>query len=188
MLWEEATTKAPKCARPDDAVAARRIITSWSARSANVNVVPPTNSGKRTLEPDGDDDMVCWLEVCDKLNESNAFVDDGDEAFTEDMTGATLVRDDVARARVEDGAWYDKFEAYEGVTDESCSSRTGGRRQISCRRKDFNNGEKQRVEARSRLIARVITQKGNDSSFAETPPNGTRTILDQQSCDENEDR
>ena len=81
-----------------------RIITSWSARSANDNDVQmaPTNSGKQTLKPDGDDDTVCWLEVCDKLNESTAYADDGDEDFTNDMTEATLVRDDVARARAED--------------------------------------------------------------------------------------
>ena len=50
----------------------------------------PTNSGKGPLEPE---------EVSDELQESNSCVVDGDE---DDMTGATLLRDDVAKARAED--------------------------------------------------------------------------------------
>ena len=80
----------------------------------------PTNSGKGPLEPDGDDEMVCCLEVCDELHDGTSYVANGDEDFTDEMTGATLLRDDVAKARAEDIAWHDKFEAYVEVTDITC--------------------------------------------------------------------
>ena len=85
------------------------------------------------------------------------------------MTGATLLRDDVAKARADEMAWYDKFEAFQKVMDESCLSRTG-RKPISGRWKDMNKGDCGRVEVRSRLIAREVKQKGTDSYVAGTPP------------------
>ena len=45
-----------------------------------------------------------------------------------------------------------------------------GRKPISCRWKDINKGDDERVEVRSRLVAREIKQKGSDSDFAGTPP------------------
>ena len=65
--------------------------------------------------------------------------------------------------------WYEKFNAFEEVTDENCVSRTG-RKPISCRWKDVQKGDSERVELRSRLAARDIKQKGTDSYFARTPP------------------
>ena len=59
--------------------------------------VPPTTSGKRPL-------VVCGLEVCDELNEGNAYVDVCDGVFKDEMTGATLLRDDVGKARAEEMA------------------------------------------------------------------------------------
>ena len=50
-----------------------------------------------------------------------------------------------------------------------CVSGTG-RKAISCRRRDINKGDKERVEVRSRLVALEISQKGTDSNFAGTPP------------------
>ena len=85
------------------------------------------------------------------------------------QTGATLRRDDVAKARVEEMKWYEKINAFEEVTDETCLSRTG-RKPISCRWKDINNGDNERVEVRSRHVAREIKQKGTHSYFAGTPP------------------
>ena len=41
---------------------------------------------------------------------------------------------------------------------------------ISCRWRDINKGDSERVEVRSRLVAREIKQKGADSNFAGTPP------------------
>ena len=59
---------------------------------------------------------------------------------TDEVTGATLVRDDVAKAGAEEMAWYEKFKAYEEVTDEACVSRTG-RTPISCRSRDISKGD-----------------------------------------------
>ena len=39
---------------------------------------------------------------------------------TDEVTGVTLLRDDVAKARAEEMAWYEKFKAYEEVTDGTC--------------------------------------------------------------------
>ena len=79
MLLEKAATKVPKCARQDDAVGPQE---------------PDITGGLRAAQSDGKDDMVGGLEVCDELYESNANVDDGDEGFTDAMTGATLLRHD----------------------------------------------------------------------------------------------
>ena len=81
----------------------------------------------------------------------------------------TLLRDDVAKACTEEMAWYEKFEACEEVTDETCLSRTG-RKPISCRWRDINRGDGERVEVRSRLVAPEIKQKGTDSHFAGKRP------------------
>ena len=74
----------------------------------------------------------------------------------------------MAKARAEEMAWYEKFNAYEEVTDETCLSRSV-RKPISCRWRDINKGDHERVEVRSRLVAREIKQKGTDSYFAGTP-------------------
>ena len=55
------------------------------------------------------------------------------------------------------------------MPDETCVLRTG-RKPISCRWRDINKGDSERVEVRSRLVAREIKQKGTDSYFAGTPP------------------
>ena len=89
--------------------------------------------------------MVGGLEVCGELTETNAYVDDDDEGFTDAITGAPHVRDDVAKARAEEMVGYDKFEAHEEVRDETCLSRTGGK-PISCRCKDVNKGDHERVD------------------------------------------
>ena len=109
--------------------------------------------------------------MCDELYESNANVDDGDEGFTDAMTGATLLRHDaIAIARAEEEmASYDKFDAREQRTGETCLSRTGSK-PISCRWNDVNNGDIERVEVRSRLIAREIKQQGTDSYSAGSQP------------------
>ena len=45
-----------------------------------------------------------------------------------------------------------------------------GRKPIICRWRDIDKGASERVEVRSRLAAREITQQGTDSHFAGTPP------------------
>ena len=114
------------------------------------------HAGKRPLEPDGDANMVCGLDVCDELDETHCadtYVNDCDGDYTDEGTGATLWRDDVAKERMEEMKWYEKFNAFEGVTDETCVSRTG-RKPISCGWEDINKGDSERVEVRSRLAAR----------------------------------
>ena len=88
---------------------------------------------------------------------------------TDEVTGVTLLRDDVAKARMEEMKWYEKFQAFEEVTDETCVLRTG-RQPISCRWRVISKGDNERVEVRSRLVAREIKQKGANSHFAGTPP------------------
>ena len=50
-----------------------------------------------------------------------------------------------------------------------CVLRTG-RKPVSCRWRDINKGDSERVEVRCRSIAREIKQKGTDIYFAGTPP------------------
>ena len=84
--------------------------------------------------------MVCGLDVCDGLNEYDACVNDCEGDYTDEVTGETLLRDDVAKARTEEMAWYDKFQVYKKVTDVACLSRTW-RKPVSCRWRDINIGE-----------------------------------------------
>ena len=74
------------------------------------------------MEPGGGDGMVCALE----LNEypSDVYVNDCEGDYTDEVTGVTLLRDDVAKARAEEMAWYEEFKAFGEVTDETCVSRT----------------------------------------------------------------
>ena len=134
---------------------------SSSRASGNDMEMRSTISGKRPLEPGDDDDMVCGL--------GDPYVNDFEGDYTDEMTGATLLRDDVGKARAEEMAWYHKFEACAEVTEKTCQS-TAGRKPISCRWKGIDKGGSDHVEVRSRLIARDIKQKGTDSHFAGTPP------------------
>ena len=133
------------------------------------------HAGKRPLDPGGDKDMVCGLDVCDEIDElddnscSGTYVNDREGDFTDEVTGVTLLRDDVAKARMEEMKWYEKYPAFDEVTGETCVLRTG-RKPISCRWRDINKGDSERVEVRSRLAAREIKQKVIDSYFAGTAP------------------
>ena len=71
--------------------------------------------------------MVCGLDVCDELNEypSDVYVNDCEGVYTDEVTGVTFLRDDVAKARAEEMAWYEKFKACEEATDETCVSSSG---------------------------------------------------------------
>ena len=75
VLPEEAATNAPRRARQDAPAAPQDSdATGGSSSSTTGNDVEmrPTAGCKRPLEPSGDEDMVCGLEVCDELNEGNA--------------------------------------------------------------------------------------------------------------------
>ena len=116
--------------------------------------------------------MVSGCDVCDELEETHfadTYVNVCDGDYIDETTGATLRRDDAAKARVEEMKWCEKFNPFEEVTDETCRSRTG-REPISCRWKDINKGDNVRVEVRSRSVAREIKQIGIGSYFPGTPP------------------
>ena len=168
----EGRTDATKRARQDEVEPPQESANTGGASSSSAGAdvdVQSMSAGKRPLEPGGDDDMVCGLDVSDELNEhfSDAYVDDCEGDYTDEVTGVTLSRDDVAKSRTEEMAWYEKFKAYEEVTDESCVSRAG-LKPIFCRWRDINTGDCERVEVRSRLVARETKQIGTDSYFAGT--------------------
>ena len=95
-------------------------------RHKNLQTPEPVRAGKRPLEPGGDDDVESGLDVCDELNAcpSDAHVNDCEGDYTDEVTGVTLLRDDVAKARAEETAWCEKLEGHVEVTDETCVSRT----------------------------------------------------------------
>ena len=96
--------------------------------------------------------------------------------YTDEVTRVTLLRDDVARARMEEMKWCEKFQAFEEVTDEKCVLRTG-RKPIFSRWRDINEGDNERVEVRSRLVPREIKQILRSNTTI-----GTCALLDNQSC------
>ena len=49
------------------------------------------HSGKRSLEPDGDDNMVCGLDVCDELHECTVNVNDCEGDHADEVTGVILL-------------------------------------------------------------------------------------------------
>ena len=57
------------------------------------------HADKRPLDPGGDKDMVCGLDVCDELDQldENSFVNDREGDYTDEVTGVTVLRDDVAK-------------------------------------------------------------------------------------------
>ena len=119
------------------------------------------SAGNRPLEPGvGDDDMVCGLDVCEELDEYPSAVH-VKECDTDEVTGATLLGEDVAKARAEEITSCEKFKAHAQGTDETNVSRTG---------REINKGDSERVEVRRRSVARENKQKGNESYFAGTPP------------------
>ena len=63
-----------------------------------------------------------------KLDEhsfSDTCVNDREGDYTDEVTGVTLLRDDVAKARMEEKRWYEKIQAFDEVPDETCVLRTG---------------------------------------------------------------
>ena len=160
-----------KRARHDEVAPQESEITGGASSSVAESDVEmrTTHAGKRPLDPGGDDDMVCGLDVCDELDECSVYMNDCEGDHADEVTGVTLLSGDVAKARMEEMSWYDKFKACEEVTDETCIMRTG-RKPISCRWRDINKGDSERKEVRSRLVAWEIKQKGTVNYFAGTPP------------------
>ena len=83
--------------------------------------------------------------MSDELDERSVYVNDCEGDCADAATGVTLLREDVAKAHMDEMSWYDKFQAYEEVTDETCMMRPR-RKTISCRWPDINKGDSERVE------------------------------------------
>ena len=180
----EGRTDATKRARQEELEAPQEYADTGGASgsSAEVDVdIRMVHAGKRPLDPGGDKDVVCGLDVCDELDEldensfSDTYVNDLEGDYTDEVTGVTLLRDDVAKARMEEMKQHEKFQAFDEVPDETCVLRTG-RKPVSCRWRDINEGGSERVEVRSRLVAREIKHKGTDSYI------GAGALRDKQSC------
>ena len=104
----EGRTVATKRARRDEIWPPQESSNTVGASSSSIGAdvdVRSISAGKRPLEPGGDDDVVNGLDVCDELNEysSDAYVNDCEQTCTDEVTGVTLLRDDVAQACGRDG-------------------------------------------------------------------------------------
>ena len=174
-VTSEGRTDATKRARQDGLETPQESADTGGASGSAAEIVVDMrviHAGKRSLDPGGDKDTVFGLDVCDELDEnsfSDTYVNDREGDYNNEVTGVTLLRDDVAKARMEEVRWYEKFQAFDEVPDETCVLRTG-LKPISCRWRDISKGDSERVEVRSRLVAREIKQKETGSSFAGTPP------------------
>ena len=148
----ELEAAAPSEGRADATKRARRDEIGPPQESANTGGAARLEADvdMRSIGAGGDDDMVCGLDVCGEFIEypSDVHVNDCEREYNDEVTGVTFLRDDVAKTRSEEMAWYEKFKAYEEVTDETCVSRTG-RKPIFCRWPDINKGDNERVEVRS---------------------------------------
>ena len=73
--------------------------------------------------------------------------------------------------------------------DYQMSRMRTARKPISCRWPHSNKDDSERVEVRSRLVAREIKPKGTGSYFAGTPPLALVVkVCDKQGCNANQDR
>ena len=102
--FSEGRTDATKRARQNKVEPPQESAKTGGASSSSAGDDVDTRSmsaGKRPLEPGGDDDMVCGLDVMDELREhsSDAYVNDCEGDYTDEVTGVTLLRDDVANSR-----------------------------------------------------------------------------------------
>ena len=122
--------------------------------------------------------------MSDELDERSVYVNDCEGDCADAATGVTLLREDVAKARMEEMSRYDKFQAYEEVTDETCMMKTG-RKPISCRWRDINKSDSERVEvgSRSRNPTLRDCQLLRRNSTA-----GIRRVCDKHGCNANQDR
>ena len=96
----EGRTDATKRVRRDEIEPPQESANTGGASSSSAGADVDMRSihiGKQPLEPGGDDDMVCGLDVCDELNEnpSDVFVNDCEGDYIDEVTAGTLLRDDV---------------------------------------------------------------------------------------------
>ena len=122
----EGRTDATKRARQDELETPQESANTGGAASSSAGAdvdMRVIHAGKRSLDPGCDKDMVCGLDVCDELDEvhensfSDAYVNDREGNYIDEVTVVTLLRDDVAKARMEEMKWYEKFQAFDEVPD-----------------------------------------------------------------------
>ena len=85
------------------------------------------HAGERPLDPGGDKDMVCGLDVCDELDEnsfSDTYVNDREGDYTDEVTWVTLLRERCGQSTNGRDKWHEKFQAFDEVPDETCVLRT----------------------------------------------------------------
>ena len=104
----EGRTDATKRARQDELETPQESANTGGASSSSAGAdvdMRLIHTGKRPLDPGGDKDMVCGLGVCDELDKldenslSYTYVNGREVDYIDEVTGVTLLRDDVARAQ-----------------------------------------------------------------------------------------
>ncbi len=105
------------------------------------------------------------------------------EEFRDNITGQVLDHDAVKKARAEELTLIDKLGVWVEVPEAQCYQSTG-RAPISTRWVDINKGDDERVEIRSRLVARELKAQQQregqtrDDVFSATPPHeGIRLLF-----------
>ena len=90
--------------------------------------------------------------------------------YADEVTGVTLLRGDVAKARVE-GNFVVRpvLEAFGDVTDETCMSRTGRKPISPSMEGNQTRATRNVLNCESRPVARDIKQKGTGCYLARTP-------------------
>ena len=92
----EGRTDATKRARQDEWEVPQESANSGGASNSSTGAdvdMRVTHAGKRPLDPGGDKDMVCGLDVCDELDEldensfSDTYVNDCEGDYTDEVTG-----------------------------------------------------------------------------------------------------
>ena len=103
----ESRTDATKRAHQDELETPQESANTGGASSSSGGAdvdMRVTHAGKRPLDPGGDKDMVCGLHVCNEFDEldensfSDTFVNDREGDYIDEVTGVTLLRDDVDKA------------------------------------------------------------------------------------------
>ena len=107
-------------------------------------------------------------------------MDECEGDYTDEMAGATFSRDDVAKARAEEMAWYDKFE----VTNKtSCQEQDANPSHV-----DGKTSTRVTVKVWKHGIDRSRVRSNRKGSTGTSQKHGTRTLRDQHGCKEVKDR
>ena len=95
----EGRTDATKRARQDELETPQESANTGGASNSSAGAdvdMRMIHAGRRPVDPGGDEDMVCGLDVCDELDEldensfSDTYVDDREGHYTDEVTGETI--------------------------------------------------------------------------------------------------